>query len=218
MKIIYAEDNKSIWKAIKDKLINNWYDVDWFLDWEKTIEAFDLNKYDLAILDWMLPEFDWLSVIDHIRNSSNIPIIITTSKSQIEDKKEWFNMWADDYLVKPFELDELIIRIDNLIRRNKIFNKFIFENITIIIEQKKVLKDNNEVKLTHKEFLIIEYLINNLNIPVSRSDLMNYIWWWDWLFDNDDKLDVYISNIRKKTNKKIIKTIRDFWYKIENEI
>ncbi len=215
MKILFVEDNKTIWQAIENKLRESNYQVDWFWDGEEAIDAFDKNKYDLVILDWMLPWFDWISILDHIRASSEIPVIITTSKSQIEDKKEWFATGADDYLVKPFELDELIIRIENLVKRSKIYDSFKFEDIEIFLKEQKVLKSWKEVKITNKGFVILNYLIENIWTPISRTDLIDYVWWEDGLFTNDDKLDVYISTIRKKTNKNLIKTIKWFGYKIE---
>ncbi len=215
MNILLVEDNKIIWKAIKKMLEKKWYNVDWYLNWEEAIDNFDNSKYNLVVLDWMLPEFDWISVLDHIRNISDIPVIITTSKSQLDDKKEGFSTWADDYLVKPFEMEELYIRIINLLKRTNQIESFTFDNIDVFPQQHKVMKDWVEIKLTNKEFLILDYLIKNQWTPVSRTDIIDYIWWSDWVFDWDDKLDVYISNIRRKTNKDIIQTVKWFWYKVE---
>jgi len=91
----------------------------------------------------------------------------------------------------------------------------VFENIKILLDKKQAFKDNKEVKLTLKEFQILEYLMANYNMDVSRADIIEDVWWGNALFERDDKLDVYISNIRRKLDKKLITTIKGFGYKIE---
>ena len=157
----------------------------------------------------------WEEVCKRIKAEKDIPIIMTTAKWELEDKLEWFKLWADDYLVKPFDLEELEARMKALTKRLQHKNKPVIKwNISFDIQNRKIMKWNKEVKLTVKEYNILEYLIKNIGIPVSRTDLIQEAWWWESRFDNDAKLDVYISTIRSKLGKNIIETIKGFWYKI----
>lgn len=217
MNILLVEDNEIIWKSISVYLKNKWYKVERILDWEEAIDSFENSKYNLIVLDWMLPWFDWISILDHVRNISDIPVIITTAKSELDDKKEGFDTWADDFLVKPFELEELYIRIKNLLKRSNQIESVLIWNIELFLGQYKVTKNWEKINLTNKEFLILEYLVKHIGIVVSRTEIIDYIWWEESVFESDDKLDVYISNIRKKTYKHLIETIKWFWYKIEKE-
>ena len=184
-------------------------------DWKKWLERLNSSKYDIMLLDIMLPWLDGIQVCKQARKITEMPIIMITAKHQMEDKMEWFDCGADDYITKPFELVELLARIKAITKRLNKYFSFKFKNIEVVPDKKKILKDWQEVKLTLKEFNIIEYLLQNYWFAVSRTDIIEYIWWWDSLFEWDDKLDVYISNIRKKLDKGIIQTVKWYWYKIE---
>jgi DNA-binding response OmpR family regulator len=216
MKILLVEDNKTIANNIKKYLELEWYEIFVAENWLYWFEVAKKNDFDLIVLDWMLPGMEWIDVCREIKKEKNIPIIMTTAKWQLEDKLEGFDMWADDYMVKPFDLKELLARINVLIKRiyreENIFEKW---KIKIDIKSKKVLKWNKEIKLTIKEYNILEILIKNLWIAISRTEIIEEIWWWDSLFEWDGKLDVYISGIRKKLGKDFITTVKWFGYKIE---
>jgi two-component system alkaline phosphatase synthesis response regulator PhoP len=152
-----------------------------------------------------------------ILEQKKIPIIMITAKDTVEDKIYWLESWADDYIVKPFDLWELVARINAVLRRwnKEIYDTITFNDIQIDIHKKEVYKNNAKIELTLKEFLILEYLINNCDKSVSRTDIISYLWGWEeWLFDGDNKLDVYISNLRRKLHKDMIETIKWFWYRI----
>jgi DNA-binding response OmpR family regulator len=216
MKILLVEDNKTIANNIKKYLELEWYEIFVAENWLYWFEVAKKNHFDLIILDWMLPGMEWIDICKKIKEEKNIPIIMITAKWQLEDKLEWFDMWADDYMVKPFDLKELLARINVLIKRTyreeNIFEKW---NLKIDLEAKKVLKSKKEIKLTIKEYNILEILIKNLWIAISRTEIIEEIWWWDSLFEWDGKLDVYISGIRKKLGKDFITTVKWFGYKIE---
>ncbi|MBS8122480.1 response regulator transcription factor [Candidatus Vampirococcus lugosii] len=217
MNILLVEDNEIIGKSISVYLKNKGYKVERILDGEEAIDSFENSKYNLIVLDWMLPGFDGISILDHVRNISDIPVIITTAKSELDDKKEGFDTGADDFLVKPFELEELYIRIKNLLKRSNQIESVLIGNIELFLGQYKVTKNGEKINLTNKEFLILEYLVKHIGIVVSRTEIIDYIWGEESVFESDDKLDVYISNIRKKTYKHLIETIKGFGYKIEKE-
>jgi len=162
----------------------------------------------------MLPEIDWISVCKKMKEKKDIPIIMVTSKSELDNKLEWFSCGADDYITKPFDLEELIVRIKAIMKRFGQPEVFVYKNIKLFLEKKQSFIKNKEIKLTIKEWNILEYLIQNYGIAVSRTDIIDFVWWWE-LFDADSKLDVYISNLRSKLWKDFITTIKWFGYTIE---
>ncbi len=208
MKILLIEDTKEISDNIK-KLLRV-YDKNFFI-----YQAFDLNTakkltntndFDLILLDLMLPDGNWLDFCKKIKKESNIPIIIMTAKWEDDDKILGLETWADDYIVKPFKVKELYLRIQKITKRTNL-NKNWLDFIN-----KKVYKNWKEIKLKLKEYQILEYLYKNKN--ASRTDIIENIWWEDDLFSADNKLDVNISNIRKKLGKNIIETIKWYGYRI----
>ena len=215
MKVLLIEDNKTIANNIKKYLELGDFEVlvcENGLFW---LEVARNNDFDIILLDLMLPWMSGEEICKKIKFEKDIPIIMTTAKWQLEDKLEWFELWADDYLVKPFDLEELEARIKALTRRKQSGNKPIKKwNITIDIQNRKILKWEKEVKLTVKEYNILEYLVKNIWIPLSRTDIIQEVWWWDSLFDDDGKLDVYISTLRGKLGKDIIETVKWFGYRM----
>ena len=215
MQILVIEDNKTIANNIKKYLELDGNSVFIAENGLYGLEVARKNDFDIIVLDLMLPGLEWEKVCAEIKKEKDIPVIMTTAKWQLEDKLEWFNVWADDYLVKPFDLEELEARIKVLTKRKQWDNKAIKKwNITIDIQNRKVLRWTKEVKLTVKEYNILECLIKNIWIPLSRTDIIQEVWWWDSLFDDDGKLDVYISTIRRKLGKDIIETVKGFGYRI----
>ena len=210
-KILLIEDNRDISDNIKEYLELEDFIIDRAFDWEEWIDKALLKKYDLILLDLMLPKIDGLTIARKITKKIDTPIIMITAKDSIEDKLTWFENWAIDYIVKPFDLRELEARIK---ARLKQWHSIIeYNNIIIDLEKREFLKDNQKVKITTKEYLIFEYLYNNKDKVVTRTDIIEYVWWESEFFDADWKLDVYISNLRKKLDKKIIETIKWVGYK-----
>lgn len=222
MKILIVEDNKTIAENEKKYLELENYEVKVANNGLYGFEMAKTNDFDCIVLDIMLPGMDWITFCQNIKNIKDIPIIMVTAKGEIDDKLEGFSTWADDYLVKPFDLDELVARIKAItarIPKNKIFVK---GEIKIDIQAKKVIKKTNndeekeeEIKLTSKEFSLLELLIGNKWIALSRTEIIEELWGGDSLFEWDWKLDVYISTLRKKLGKEFISTVKGFWYKIE---
>lgn len=215
MQILVIEDNKTIANNIKKYLELDGNTVFIAENGLYGLEVARKNDFDIIVLDLMLPGLEWEKVCAEIKKEKDIPVIMTTAKWQLEDKLEWFNVWADDYLVKPFDLEELEARIKVLTKRKQWDSKPIKKwNITIDIQNRKIIKWDKEVKLTVKEYNILECLVKNIWIPLSRTDIIQEVWWWDSLFDDDGKLDVYISTIRSKLGKDIIETVKGFGYKV----
>jgi DNA-binding response OmpR family regulator len=215
MKVLIIEDNKTIANNIKKYLELSDFKVLIAENWLYGLEVARNNDFDIILLDLMLPWMSWEEICKTIKSEKDIPIIMTTAKWQLEDKLEWFELWADDYLVKPFDLEELEARIKVLTRRKQNKNKPIIKwNISIDIQNRKILKWDKEVKLTVKEYNILECLVKNIGMPLSRTDLIQEVRWWESIFEDDAKLDVYISTIRRKLGKDIIETVKWFGYRM----
>lgn len=216
-KILIIEDNEKIRKLLKMELIHEKYLVDLAEDGKIGIRKFKEGNFDLILLDLMLPEYSGEEICKIIRKTSNIPIIILTAKDQILNKIELLDMGADDYLTKPFNIQELFARMRVIFRNKKDFysSNFIKYNDLKIDSEKKIFYINEkETKLTKTEYNLMYTLMLNKEIVLSREKLIEDVWGWD--FQGDNKIiDVYINALRKKIEtkeKKYIKTVRGFGY------
>lgn len=212
--ILLVEDNPTIGKNIALYLEHEAHTVDRFTDGSEWRDRALHYVYDIIILDIMLPGLDGISLLRELREKKQVPVIMTTAKGQIEDKQEAFDLGADDYLVKPFALEELSMRVKALIKRSESRDIYQIGDLQVDVEDKKVILAGTEVHLTIKEFLILAYLLQSNGHAVSRSDLLEFVRWGDALYEHDSKLDVYIANLRKKLGKELIVTIKWFGYKL----
>lgn len=221
-KILIIEDNEKIRKLLKMELVHEKYLVDLAEDGKIGIKKFKEGNFDLILLDLMLPEYSGEEICKIIRKTSNIPIIILTAKDQILNKIELLDMGADDYLTKPFNIQELFARMRVIFRNKKDFysSNFIKYNDLKIDSEKKIFYINEkEIKLTKTEYNLMYTLMLNKEIVLSREKLIEDVWGWD--FQGDNKIiDVYINALRKKIEikgKKHIKTVRGFGYVLKCE-
>lgn len=215
-KILLIEDNKDIRDNIKEYLELEWFSIETASDWEEWMDKALLKKYDLILLDLMLPKIDGITIAKKLTRKSETPIIMITAKDSINEKLVWFESWAVDYIVKPFDLRELEARIKANLKTNNNNLLIEFKDLEIDLQKREFKKWWKVVKITIKEFLIFEFLYNNKDKLLTRSDIIEHVWWWDSLFDDDAKLDVYISTLRKKLDKNIIETVKGVGYKFGN--
>ena len=197
--ILLVEDNQTIGQNIQKYLELEGYSVLWVQNWSYANEVVKHQEFDLVLLDLMLPGTDGLVVAKTIKqHQEQTRILMMTAKGQLEDKLEGFEVWADDYLVKPFDLEELVARIEALLRRSVQKDVVSYGVLTLDNLQKKIFKGWEEIKLSLKEFQILELLIRNKGMALSRLDIIEEIRGWDAGFEEDGKLDVYLSTIRRK--------------------
>ncbi len=227
MKILVIEDDHYIAKNIKEYLEQNFFTVDICVDWEAGYHFAKIKKYDLIILDIMLPKKDWIQVCKDIRDYGlDTPIIMLTARDSIEDRVMWLETGADDYVIKPFALKELLARINALIRRTQYDNMDIQEisvdDMIMNLQTKKVSRAGKNINLTKKQFQILEYLVRNQNKVVSKQEIIENIWgvnedrWSDIIRSHIQLLREKIDN---PFDKKLIKTIRWMWFMFtKNEI
>lgn len=215
VKILLIEDNQQIAQNIKEYLeLEDWWNVTASYDGEKGLTLGLMNDYDLILLDLMLPWLDWKTICQNVRKKKSCPIIIMTAKSQLEDKLDLFSVGADDYLVKPFDLEELVARSMAVLRRWVVKVFYEYKDVSLDLAKKEVKKWGKIIHLTLKEIQILESLINHKWTTISRTDLITEVWGDDDIREADNKLDVYISMIRKKVWKDIIKTVKGYGYRI----
>ncbi|MBI2591277.1 MAG: response regulator transcription factor [Candidatus Brennerbacteria bacterium] len=221
MRLLIVEDDEKLALSIKKYLETaNGYAVDCLYDGESAMKRIELykNEYDLIILDWMLPGTDGLDVLKNIREQNIMtPVLMLTAKDTVSEKTIGLNNGADDYLVKPFSPEELIARIKALLRRPQqaLPAKLAFKDLTLDTASRKVTRGNKEIKLTMKEYELLEYLMRNINRVVNREQLFDHL--WDFVCNSmSNVVDVHINNLRKKiksTGKSnIIETIRGVGY------
>ena len=218
MKALIVEDDKILSDTIK-QCIEKKFNTEQAYDGYEGYMFAKQNIYDIIILDLMMPEMSGYEVLSKLRNQGILtPILILTAKDSISDKVKGLNIGADDYLVKPFEREELIARLEALIRRNKGFfldNTLQFKDLKLNPENRKAYIKNKEINLQGKQFDLLEYLINSKNTIITKEQIFDKIWG----FDSDTStnvIEVYASSLRKELKKygydKYIKTLRGVWY------
>lgn len=217
-RILIIEDDNEISNMIADYLGKNGYQTYLAKDGITGIKLVMEKKPDLIILDIMLPYKSGDEVLREVREFSDIPIIVVSAKENVQFKVDLFKLGVDDYVVKPFDLSELLARIETNLRRHSRFtNKQILyqhKNITINYDLKEVLVDNNIVKLTSKEFEILYLFIKYPNKVFSKKNIYEAVWNDSYAYD-EDTINTHISNIRKKVDSGLIETVWGMGYKLK---
>ncbi len=221
MKLIIIEDEEALRRPVRRYLEANHFEVDEAIDGEQGIELVRINQYDCIILDLNLPALDGLDVSKRIREDGNTtPIIMVTARSQVYDKLEGFSNGADDYITKPFDLKELVARINAVIKRSSANKESIlkFAHFTIDIGVNRVVDNKNGVEyiLSNKEIEVLEYLLRNRNRIVPAEELLEHVWGTD-IDSFSDTVKTHIKTLRKKIDpeKKYILTYRGKGYQIK---
>lgn len=200
MRLLLAEDEKALSKALKTILERNNYSVDAVYDGQEALDYLEFGQYDGIILDIMMPKIDGISVLKNIRSKGNlVPVIMLTAKSDVNDKVQGLDCGANDYLTKPFQARELLARIRAMTRTNimQASSKLKFGNITLDQSTFELSTINGSVRLANKEFQMLELLMSNPHNLISSERFMEKIWG----YDSEAELNVvwvYISYLRKK--------------------
>ncbi len=215
-KILIVEDEIAISDLIKIALENRGYMCQTAKDGEIASNYIEKNVYDLILLDIMLPKVDGYELLDYIRKSYETPTIFITAKSQTEDKIKGLNLGADDYITKPFEIEELVARVEAVLRRyNKGNEEQNFGDVSINFANRSVKKLGKNVSLTPKEFDLLILLIQNRNCALYREVIFEKVWGEELEFETRT-LDLHIQRLRKKLGwKDKIKTVYKIGYMLE---
>lgn len=229
VKILLVEDEEGVASFVKTELELEGYQVIWAQDGKEALELFKNKDPTLILLDWMLPVYDGITVLRRIRKQSDIPIIMLTAKNSASDITSALDQGLDDYITKPFDIEELFARIRVILRRLRRENKhkntettsFTCGPLKVDLVKHKFYCNDEKIYLTPKEFALIVELMRDPETVKSRDELLNAFWGYDFV-GQTNTVDVYIRNIRNKLGtpyKNIIKTVRglDYCLRVENE-
>lgn len=218
MKVLIVEDDEILSDTIK-QCIDKYYSVEQAYDGYEGYMFAKANIYDIIILDLMMPEMSGYEVLSKLRSQGVLtPVLILTAKDSLNDKVKGLNLGADDYLVKPFEREELLARLEAIIRRNNGFfvkDTLEFKDLKLNLKNRKAFINGQEIILQGKQFDLLEYLIKSKNTIITKEQIFDKIWG----FDSDTStnvIEVYASGLRKELKKfgydKYIKTLRGVGY------
>lgn len=223
MKVLVVEDEHKIAQFIKTGLSLETWTVDLAFDGEEGLDLALTEKYDVIVLDLMLPKIPGLDFLKQLRSSKNhVPVLILTAKGEVDDKVECLNAGADDYLVKPFVFSELVARIRALSRRpqSQIDKILKYDNLVLNTIKHKVTRGGKVIRLSKTEYSLLEYLLKNKTQIKSKDEIIQNI----WSYDDDilpNTVEVYVNYLRQKIDKSftnfppLIHTVRGYGYKID---
>ena len=222
-KLLVVDDEPKIREVIREYAEFNGYEVTEAEDGMSAVGLCKLNKYDLVILDIMMPKLDGFTACKEIKKISDVPIIMLSARGEEYDKLFGFELGIDDYIVKPFSPKELMARVNVVLERRNSVSKdknsvLTFDGLEINIAARTVTVDGKRVELTPKEYDLLFYLIKNKNIALSRDKLLSDIWGYDF-FGDDRTIDTHIKNLRNNLGpyRDFIVTLRGVGYKFEYE-
>ena len=223
MRILIAEDERNLNRILAKQLAANGYTVDACFDGEEALDYIEAEPYDAIILDIMMPKMDGLTVLRRIRAKNiDTPVLFLTAMDSISDRVQGLDAGADDYLTKPFAFEELLARVRVLIRKksgNKT-NTYTLADLTIDVQSHEVKRGDTVIALSSKEYAILEYMMLNKNIVLSRETLERNV--WGYSYDGaSNMIDVYIRYLRKKIDEdfepKLIHTVRGAGYVLKEK-
>ena len=223
MKILVVDDNKIINESITQALKTHNFLVDSVFDGETALHYISTIKYDCIVLDIMMPKLDGFQVVKLVREKEiETPILFLSARQKVEDRIKGLSLGGDDYLIKPFSMEELLARIQVLIRHKENKTDLIYQvdNLIVNASNKTVFRNNQEINLSLKEYNILLYLMRNKNKVLSREQILEYVWDLDYE-GTSNIVGVYINYLRKKLNinneKNLIQTIYTLGYVIKDE-
>ncbi|WP_315115125.1 response regulator transcription factor [Clostridium intestinale] len=220
--ILIIEDEIKIARFVEMELNYEGYKVTKVHDGRQGLMKARNEEFDLILLDIMLPSMNGIEVLRRIREENEVPVIMLTAKDETMDKVTGLDMGADDYITKPFEIEELLARIRVALKRKKVIKKqeLKYKDLLMDLEGYNLSYDGENIELTKKEFELLRYLLENKNRVLTRDKIIETVWGYDY-FGDTNVVDVYIRYLRSKIddkyNQKIIHTLRGVGYMIKDE-
>jgi two-component system response regulator QseB len=217
MRLLLVEDDKMLGDALRAGLKQAGYTVDWLQDGVSAEQALTTEQFDLVVLDLGLPGQSGLEVLKHLRRRGNtVPVLILTARDSIEDRVRGLDAGADDYLVKPFDLDELTARLRALQRRHSGRPETVITHGKLRLDPaaRKVQLDGRDVNIVGREFALLQILLENRGRVIPRARLEEKLYGWEGEIESNS-LEVFIHHLRKKLGRDLIRTVRGVGYIIE---
>ena len=226
IKVLIIEDEVKLARFIELELKYEGYNVTVMHNGREGLDKFFEEKFDMLLLDLMLPGLNGIEICRRIRKISDVPIIMLTAKDEVMDKVSGLDSGADDYITKPFAIEKIIARMRITLKNNKkkednkSKNILTLKNITVDMDKRLVKVDSDAIELTKKEFELLVYLIQNKNIVISREQILNAVWGYTYMGETN-VVDVYVRYLRSKLDEvydeKYIYTIRGVGYFVKDE-
>ena len=223
MKVLVVEDEQDMCRLIVKTLKKAGYSVDGCFNGEEALSYLLGAEYDAVLLDVMMPKLDGYGLLKKLRDRGvETPVMFLTARDAVADRVKGLDYGADDYLVKPFDFDELLARIRAMTRKQagRHSNRFCIADLTVDVKQMTASRNGRQIPLLPKEFSILEYMIRNQGIVLSREQLENQIWNYEYS-GSSNNIDVYISRLRKKIDNghcvKLLNTIRGVGWTLRAE-
>jgi len=216
MRILLVEDDILLGESLRNGLTQEGYAVDWMKNGKEASASFNMVDYEAILLDLMLPDANGLDLLTELRKSGKlVPVLIMTARDAIDDRIKGLDFGADDYLVKPFDVDELFARLRSLIRRSKdrAELELVYQDIILNPGTHMVTRHGEPQQLSAKEFMVLRVLLENLGRFISKAKLAEAIYGWDSEVESNT-VEVYISSLRKKLGKDLIVMMRNIGYRI----
>ncbi|WLT09150.1 response regulator transcription factor [Bartonella apihabitans] len=218
MRILVVEDDRELNRQLVAALNSAGYVVDHAYDGEEGYFLGDTKSYDAVVLDIGLPKMDGISIVERWReNSRSMPVLILTARDRWSDKVAGIDAGADDYVTKPFHMEEVLARLRALIRRasGHASSELVCGPVVLDTKTSRVIVDDNQIKLTSLEFALLSYLMHHQGEIISRTDLTEHL--YDQDFDRDSNtIEVFIGRLRKKLGVDVIETIRGMGYRLKS--
>lgn len=224
-RVLIVEDNKDISSMLEDFLKEKNYQVSCAYNGKDAVKIFEKQEFDIILMDLMLPYISGEKLIEQFREVSYVPVICISAKSAMDTRLEVLKMGADDYIVKPFDLNEVLVRMDVVLRRVNKYEKendnskkeIVVNGLTWFKDEKRISYNNKDISLTAKELKILELMLDNPDKIFSKANLYESVW-EDVYYYEDNTINVHMSNLRKKlqkeTGKEYIKTVWGIGYKL----
>ena len=219
MRVLLVEDDELLGDGLRAGLKQTGYTVDWVIDGQSAESALIDNEFDLVVLDINLPKLSGLEVLRNIRKrGQTIPVLILTARDSIPDRVEGLDSGADDYLVKPVDLDELCARLRVLQRRSAGRSDPVIQYGELVLDPAahRVTVNNKPVSLSMREFVLLQHLLENVGRVIPRARLEQKLYGWEGEVESNS-LEVFIHHLRKKLGSDLIRTVRGVGYMIEQE-
>ncbi len=220
MRIAVVEDDRKLARYLEIELVHEGHEVDLSFDGDDGMRLVQTGLHDLVILDVMLPGMSGIDLLRTLRRRSKVPVILLTARDAVEDKVEGLDRGADDYLTKPFSIDELNARIRSIERRQHGHVEEVLQvgDLQLDSAERTVVRQGREVHLTKREFDLLEYLLSHVGLPQSREAILAHVWGYGF-FGTTNLVDVYVRQLREKLDEEgsesVIQTVRGVGYVIK---